>query len=102
MGLAIAISRKEPAPGVGHIGWAIEMEDGSYFAGATEAFHAIEHWETFGSIKPGDNIDAWTETFRTPKEMLDAFAGNAPNGHAPYTWWMAYKVSNPNYPKPLE
>lgn len=97
MGLAIAISRSSPAPIVGHIGWAIQMADGTFFAGATEAFHSVEHPETIGSIKPGDNIDAWAIPFRTKEEMLAAFAGSAPNGHAPYTWWMAYNVANPNY-----
>lgn len=93
LGLAVGISRSSPAPVVGHIGWAIQLADGTFFAGATEAFNALQDG---GYIPPGQNNYAWAKPFADLSAALAAFKGSFPNGHASYTWWKAYDLPNPN------
>ncbi len=107
-GWAIAISRANPAPVVGHIGWAIQRADGSFLAGATEAFDAFDdsfNWRKNFEIPPGQPNDAWTLVSGTQAEMLGIFANPKliPSGagtrYVPssYNWWRGYLVQNPNY-----
>ena len=107
MGWAIAISRANPAPmGLGHVGWAVQMADGSFLAGATEAFDAGPHWYEGGYIAAGQPNDAWTLGWlKTQADMLAIFANpklipaGAGTRYVPasYNWWRGYLVENPNY-----
>lgn len=90
MGLAIAIARRDPPPVVGHIGWAVELPDGTYFAGATENPGGFPH------LAPGQNNGAWTFRYPHKDAMLSAFAGGLPGNPPTYTWWKEYNVPRPN------
>jgi len=95
MGQAFIFCRANPPPmDLGHTGWGFQLQDATFFGGATEAFQGAAF--PF-NVPPGQNNDAWAEPFPTLDAIQAAFKGSAPDGHAPYNWWKSYEVAVPNY-----
>jgi hypothetical protein len=74
---ALVIQRNDLPPVVGHTGWAIELEDGRWLAGAWDgisAFVGVDEGAGVGWIKKGSPNGHWKLVFNTKEEVLDWFS----------------------------
>jgi hypothetical protein len=78
-GRAYVFLRRNGAPlptgPAGHVGWAIEMEDGQFFAGSTENNSA-----SF-IVQPGSDNAAWVQTAADEEAMIDLFRQRGYDGY---------------------
>lgn len=89
MGKIYVFMRPTDALTFGHMGWGIQLSDGSYYCGATENPMNVQDLSKTLAVPNGQDIHSWTMRFNTEADMFARMRSMS------YTKWKGLAVANP-------
>lgn len=104
MGLAMIFGRLAPPAvlsiPVGHVGWAFELQNGKYFAGATELI--TRDAVTIPDIPAGEWNGSWSKELDSMADVVQVFTTITSDHPWLFQFWKGYTVASPNYEAALQ